>query len=149
MSLNDLNEEYINILKENGVQETSSNYKKLIQDLIKDNIPNAEIRGSYRRNECNIVTSKETINSILATHLDDDDEGDMKVLLEAALILRKDIKNFPEWQFTGTFDDFEVPEKLNAFCRWTVTRNKRNFSGRRTNQAESSASVLAQHFISA
>ena len=98
LTLNDLNEEYINILKENGMQEMSSNYKRPIEELIKDNIPNAEICGSYRKNECNIVTSKETIDSVLATHLDDDDnEGDMKVLLEAAFILRKDIKNFPEW----------------------------------------------------
>ena len=28
LTLNDLNEEYINILKENGMQEMSSNYKK-------------------------------------------------------------------------------------------------------------------------
>ena len=85
----------------------------------------------------------------MATHLDDDDnEGDMKVLLEAALILRKDIKNFPEWQFKGTFDDFELPEKLNVFCRWTVTGNKRNLCERRTSQAVSAASILAEHIIS-
>eukprot|EP00795_Rhopilema_esculentum_P016884 gene16884-8361_t len=107
--------------------QVSINYKKPIQKLIKDSIPNAEIRGAYRKDECNIVVSKETGDSVLATHLDDDDnEGDMKVLLEAALILRRDIKNFPEWQFTGTFDDFEIPEKLKAFCRWTVTGHKPN-----------------------
>ena len=80
---------------------------------------------------------------------DDDNEGDMKILLEAALNLKKDINNFPKWQFTGTFDDSEISEKLNAFCHWTVTGNMRNMCERRTSEADSSGSILAQHMISA
>ena len=54
----------------------------------------------------------------------DQDNGDLKVLLDAAKILRKEIRDSPFWNFKGTFDDYDNPPLLLWFCRYVLQEPK-------------------------
>ncbi len=72
---------------------------------------------------------------------------DLKVILRAAKILKRDIATSYPWQFHGTFDDYEPPALLKTFCRQAVQCIGRVKSTDREQSVNQSASVLAQHFV--
>ena len=74
---------------------------------------------------------------------------DLKVILRAAKILKRDIATSCTWQFHGTFDDYEPPALLKTFCRQAVQCIERVKSTVREQSVNQSASVLAQHFVGA
>ena len=44
-------------------------------------------------------------------------KADMKVLLQAAEILRRDIASRHQWRFQGSFEDKKNPTLLQFFCK--------------------------------
>lgn len=38
---------------------------------------------------------------------------EMNILYMAAMVIRKEIDNTKDWQFTGTFNDVQTPNKLH------------------------------------
>ena len=53
-----------------------------------------------------------------------------------------------DWQFTGTFSDFETPRKLNQLMTWIVSDAYNNLNEKRDTALEKSSRNLAQHIIS-
>ena len=45
---------------------------------------------------------------------------DLKTLINAASILRKDIERSPKWKFDGSFDEYCEPPLLLWFCKYMI-----------------------------
>lgn len=75
----------------------------------------------------------------------------MKVLFDAASLLRKAINKSKTWNFTGSFSDAgkdPIPEELTLFCRWLIngTRTEMN-SVQRSAELKKQAPSLLQTII--
>ena len=53
-----------------------------------------------------------------------------------------------DWQFTGTFSDFETPKKLNQLMTWAISGGYNNLNEKRDTALETSSRNLAQHIFS-
>ena len=53
-----------------------------------------------------------------------------------------------DWQFTGTFSDFETPRKLNQLMTWIISGAYNNLNEKRDTALEKSSRNLTQHIIS-
>jgi hypothetical protein len=153
LNMNDIEEAYIRLLKDNGFNLTnSSKFKPYLKQLILDNIPDVHFTRPLDKTKPEQVLStklKETLlGGALATDINDLEE-DVKVLLKAAKVLRRDIASATPWKYEGTFHDFVPPPLLQLFCKHAIQGLNQV---KTTNTAESitqSASVLAQHFVCA
>ena len=74
---------------------------------------------------------------------------DVKVLLEAAKILRRDIASTTPWKFEGSFDNYEPPTLLHLFGKNAIQGLHQVKTISRAESMTQSASVLAQHFVCA
>ena len=74
---------------------------------------------------------------------------DVKILLKAAKILRRDIASATPWKFEGTFDNYEPPTLLQLFCKYATQGLHHVKTTSRAESMNQSASVLAQHFVCA
>ena len=77
-----------------------------------------------------------------------DIEDKMDFLFKTSVIIRKEIDNMKDWQFTGTFSNFETPRKLNQLMTWIISGAYNNLNEKRDTALEKSSRNLAQHIIS-
>ena len=121
-----LEETYLNILLANNVKDPKYNCKNL-KRLLFSNISGIEFHKPKKVNESERVTMKNvrdaaiqlTENSVV------DAEAEMKVLYEAASVLRKAIHKCEPWKFSGSLDIYEVteehlPKQLYSVFRWIL-----------------------------
>ena len=93
--------------------------------------------------------AKETLLAgVMATDTKDLKE-DMKFLLNAAKILRRDIASATPWKFEGTFDNYEPPTLLQLFRKYATQSLNHVKTTSRVESMNQSASVLVQHFVCA
>ncbi len=64
------------------------------------------------------------ISNLRETQEDEDEEIDIEILSKAARMLRKGILSQEKWNFSGSFDDFETPGKLECFIKWLLVGPK-------------------------
>ena len=134
LNMNDLHIAYTNIGSKNGVAQPECSRKNL-KDLIINEIPDVEFHKSKKRNEPELVSVKNVRDSAVNDALDKqerDKMADMKVLFDAASILRIIMLNSPKWYFTGSLANMteeHIPKELYTFCRWAVTGNEINPAG--------------------
>ncbi|KAK6182331.1 hypothetical protein SNE40_010041 [Patella caerulea] len=117
-----------------------------------DNIPDVHFTRPLDKTKPEQVLSTKAKESLLAPGLVNDPSKlreDVKVLLKAAKILRKDIANAPLWKFQGTFDNYEPPALLQLFCNHAIQGLHDVKTTSRAESMNQSASVLAQHFVCA
>ena len=53
-----------------------------------------------------------------------------------------------DWQFTGTFDDFETPMKLQQLMKWVIAGPRTQLVVKREEEVEKCSRNLAQHVVS-
>ena len=69
-----------------------------------------------------IVFTKATKERMLAQCYEKFDiEDEMDFLFKTSVIIRKEIDSMKDWQFTGTFSDFETPRNLNQLMTWIIS----------------------------
>uniref|UniRef100_UPI00358E46A4 uncharacterized protein n=1 Tax=Myxine glutinosa TaxID=7769 RepID=UPI00358E46A4 len=151
LNMNDIQTTYINILEGNGVPLTSKQmYKPFLKQLILDNIPDVHFNRPPDKTKPEQVLPTKVKEAALSTALETEDlTGELKILLKAATIVRRDIANSPNWKFRGTFQDYEPPPLLYTFCKHAIQGSRPIQTERRRTSVDQSASVLAQHFVQA
>ena len=120
--MNEIQEPYVNLLKEHDLPVSDNhNYKPHLKQLILQNIADVHFsQPSNRTKPEQILSTKLKDEAISSTITSDNLKDDLKVLLQAAKILRKDIASSPPWKFNGTFVDYKPLPMLSIFCKYAV-----------------------------
>lgn len=151
LNMNDIQQTYVNLLLENEFPiPEKPRYKTYLKQMILDNIPDVHFSRPPDKTKPEQVLSTKSKDSLIASALTAEDlQQDLKVLLKAAKILRRDIGNSSSWKFHGTFTDYEVPALLNTFCKHAIQGTGQVKTTTRKESVVKSATVLAQHFVAA
>ena len=104
LHMSELDTAFNSIAKENGVADKMCS-RKVIKQLLQDEIPGIELHKPKRVNESEMVTIKETRDFAVQLSEETRDIGDdMKTLHNAALLLRKAINKCRKWMFNGSLE---------------------------------------------
>ena len=112
---------YISLRNEHGVHTIPGrNYKPDVKNILIENIPDINfVKSGGPKPE--IALSQRTTYKVLKEYCDEAKVNkEMNILCKAAAIYQKRIENTKVWQFTGTFDDFETPMKLQQLMKWVI-----------------------------
>ena len=124
LNMNEVEHSYISLLESNGFAlPNSPRYKSYLKQLIIDNISDMHFTRPPDKTKLEQIISTELKETLLAGVLTEDTENirkDVKILLKAAKILRKDIANAIPWKFEGTFDNYVPPTLLHLFCKHAI-----------------------------
>lgn len=122
LNINDVHQMYLQLLEENEhPMPENPQYKPYLKQLILDNIKGVHFSRPPDKTKPEQILSTRSKDSLIASAVNEDDlKLDLKVLLTAAKILRKDIATSCSWKFHGTFADYEPPTLLNTFCKYAV-----------------------------
>ena len=104
LTMSKLQEGYESILEANNVENPTCT-RKVIKQLIQNEIQGAEFHRPKRVNESERVTIKSTHDFAIQQSegsIDDSDQ-EMKTLFEAAKFLSRSISQCKNWVFTGSF----------------------------------------------
>ena len=122
VDMNSVHDSYISLRNEHGIHTIPGrNYKPDVKNILLENITDINVvqRGGPKPE---IALSQRTKDKDLKEYCDEAEVNkEMNILCKAAAINRKEIENTKIWQFTGTFDDFETPMKLQQLMKWVIT----------------------------
>ena len=120
LHMSELDTAFNSIAKENGVADKTCS-RKLIKQLLQDEIPGIELHKPKRVNKSEMATIKETRDFAVQLSEETRDIGDdMKTLYDAALLLRKAINKCRKWMFNGSLERLSKDnflEELYCFFR--------------------------------
>ena len=123
MTMNDINELYVSILVDNDVDPGTFHHKKHLKTIISENIEEVKFLKSYRASESELLVSEKLLGKTVSDlHEQQTEEADVKCLVEAARILRKELASSSRWKFTGSqsMSEFQPPTLLTSFLRWLL-----------------------------
>lgn len=158
VTMSNLQNLYEAILDANN-SENPTITRKTLKGLLQHEIPDIEFHKPKRINESERVTVKSTRDFAVQQSEDyeeseeseDDCEEEMKVLFDAATLLRKAINKSKAWHFTGSFNDIgieHIPQELSSFCRWLINGSIVNKEGvQKSDEMKKRALSLSQTII--
>lgn len=150
LSMADLNDEYMSVLKRYSIDISSTgNYRKPLKGLITDRLPNVRFVPSVRRIEPDKIvlnTAESKAIEYHATMLDNSEVvGQLK---SVASLWHDEILKYQNWTFEGTFDDFEHPPLLQYFlCRILFGKHASTKSQMRNQEIDKTTNVACQFLI--
>ena len=149
VDMNSVHDSYISLRNEHGVHTIPGRtYKPDVKNIILQNIPDINFvkRGGPKPE---IALSQRTLDKVHKEYCDETEVNKgMNILCEAAAIIRKEIENTKVWQFTGTFDDFETPMKLQQLMKWVIAASRTHLMVKREEEVEKRSRNLSQHVAS-
>ena len=149
LTMSKLQEGYESILEANNVKNPTCT-RKVLKQLIQNEIQGAEFHRPKRVNESERVTMKSTRDFAIQQSEGSIDVSDqeMKTLFEAAKFLRRSISQCKNWVFTGSFQDLnsnDLPQELYSFCRWLISGPSTDINtSNKSNEIHKRAMSLAQ-----
>eukprot|EP00795_Rhopilema_esculentum_P017661 gene17661-9309_t len=150
-NINEVNQEYNNLLCEFGANTWSGDRKKYLKGLIVKHIPDVKFVKPPRKNESERILSEVSLgNAVYVYEEDANDEEDIKCLSKAASVLRRIILNTEKWRFEGSMTDFEEPRELTSFIKWIIIGTKSQAIGSvRDVTNTTAAKIIAQQILEA
>lgn len=153
LTMSELQNQFEQMLKANDCFTTTCN-RKALKLILQSEIPDIEFHRAKRVNESERVSIKRTRDE--AIHLTENTKAkcneEMKVLFDAAAVLRKAINRSKRWEFTGSLENVDsevVPEELYLFCRWLIQGHKTEMAcGDKIEEVRKRAMSLSQTAIS-
>lgn len=124
VSISQLQAAYEGILDANNVANQAIN-RKALKHLLQNEIADIEFHRPKRVNEPERVSVKKGRDMAIQIAEDQNviKDDEMKILFDAAALIRKSIKKCKKWVFSGSFDnitDENVPMELYSFFRWVI-----------------------------
>ena len=153
LTMSKLQEGYESILEANNVENPTCT-RKVLKQLIQNEIQGAEFHRPKRVNESERVTIKSTRDFAIQQSEGSIDVSDqeMKTLFEAAKFLRRSISQCKNWVFTGSFQDLNsnhLAKELYSFCRWLISGPSTDINANnKSNEIHKRAMSLAQTAVS-
>ena len=148
INMNEIQDAYVNILHEHGynVPEKPA-FKKYLKKLVLDNLRDVHFNLPICKNQPEELLSTKATQSAIQNSVDI--KNDFEILSKAAKILRQEVLNMPTWIFDGTFDNYQPPQLLHAFCKNVIKGTRKIKTETRDSSVHVSSSILAQHFVQA
>ena len=150
LNMNEINISYINLQEENGAKNLRSDYKKHLTDLIRENVTNVHFnRPNDRTKPVQVLSlrTKEKVISKAATSSTLFEKDSLTIIMKAAQILRKDIREHVNyWQFSGSFSNYEPPPMA---CKHNLQGTRKIDYEKRKSMSDKSTSLLAQQIVQA
>ena len=120
LDMNNVNNTYIELLKDNDLTDIKNNYKPYLKQLIKDNISFAELIKPNRKKCPEKICTKSQkdciVDAVLKCKTDINDQ-----VSETAMLIRKEVNANKWWKFEGTFDDHQEPDiMLHSLLNWII-----------------------------
>ena len=110
LDMNSVNTTYNNLLGKST--EEHGNHKRYLKQLLVEKIINIVFARPKSRREAEIICSKTSHVEAMENYRNSPDK--FNELFDAASLVRKDILNNQTWNFTGNFEDFELPVTLKS-----------------------------------
>ena len=148
-NMSELRTTYYNICSSNGINVDTdktipkSEFKKMLQS----EIPGVVFTPAKQRNASERVSVETTGHTAIWKMEEESDESQLKLLLHAALAIRKICDKTDKWKFKGTLDlnKSEVPEQLGLFMKWClVGKGEVTSNVMRTNEVTNRSKRLSQ-----
>ena len=140
---------YIELLDENELPVPDNpRYRPYLKQLILDNIPDVQFSRHPDKTKREQILSTRSKHRLIASGVSADVlKEDLKVLLRAAKILRRDIATSCPWQFTVHLMIMNRQNCSRPFVSEPFRVQEDLKSRDRELSVNQSASVLAQHFV--
>ena len=144
--MNNVNNTYIELLKDNNCTDIKTNYKPYLKQLIKDNISFAEFIKPNQKNCPEKICTKSQKDCIVDSALEcKTDIYDQ--IFETAMLIRKEVNANKSRKFEGTFDDYQEPDMLHSLLNWIIRGPKRCLaSQKRELQLDTTVNNITQRF---
>ena len=118
-SMSGLNEKYINLLIEHGIDETSDNYKKYIKDLQKS-VDNINFVRPSRKSESENVVLNETVSNAVDSFLDEYSNLDSDLIRLTKMMRKELLESRGDWKFVGKLTENIKNTYTGIFYETTV-----------------------------
>jgi len=107
LSMTELNDFYLDLLKEKKIHEQrSDNHKKHLKELIEQHVPDVEFVEPPNRRQSHRVMRKKSVGQAVEFATADTDAW---VLIDLSCALKKEVLGARDWKFTGDFNDLKKP----------------------------------------
>ena len=167
LSMNHINEMYVDALVEKGTETDGNtrtnykiklrtaevdndveinkpkNYKKHLKSLLSKNIPGIEFRQPLCRNQSATVFLKSSVTQMVDSLVKSNVES--PAMFSLCKILRYEVLQFRDWQFTGDFSSWKNPPVLEYVLRQIMFGpNHVKLTGLRKDDAQACVDVVCQ-----
>ena len=117
VSMTDVNNEYLSILRENQMHYTQSgNHNKYLKKFLTEHVTNIEFIKSPRKNESENIILKTTVSTAVERYHTFDQNAILDRVMNVADIMREELLSHrQDWKFTGNLDDFQSPPITQFF----------------------------------
>lgn len=117
LTMNEINEAYNEFI--DNEHNNKGNYKSYLKELIQRNVKNVSFTRPNARNAPERVCSKKTVSCMIENEATSKKEKYFSIF-ESAKTIRNEILKTSNWQFTGSYDGFEVPKILHCMVKWIL-----------------------------
>ena len=147
LNMNEINDEYVSILKEHGIDDMyCGKHKKILKELLQEHIPNIEFVKSVRKNESETVTLSKSISQ--AMQLATSQNTSVDTLVSVASVLRDEIMTHRDWKFSTDLINFKNPPMLQFFLNQLLFGpHSRKVTGRRDAAVQKTVDVACQFLM--
>ena len=112
-NMSGLNEKYISLLIEHGIDETSDNYKKYIEDFLQKSVDNINFVRPSRKNESENVVLNETVSNAVDSFLDEYSNWDSDLIRLTKMMRKELLESRGDWKFVG-----KLTENIKKHLYW-------------------------------
>jgi len=146
--MNDISEDYMSMLSENGVTLGSSHYKKHLKLLIKENVPGVEFVKPHRLNESEQVMSSRALAEAVDNVAHQGSEEMIKRVADVAKVLRGELLNHRDtWHFAGSMS-YENPPMVAFFLKQLLFgTNSKMVCEKRDDAVNKTISIVSQILV--
>lgn len=152
-NMSTLKDVFDELLRNNGINNPDCDKRKL-KLLLQEHVEGIEFHKPKRLNQSDNVTLKKGRDSAvqLLVNSSESCSKDMKILYDAAAILRKSISQLRRWSFQGSFNDTtdeHIPKDLSIFFRWVIQGTRTSLSSdMKDSQINANVMSLVQSTVS-
>ena len=118
LNMSQVNDAFLSILRRYHTEvPENANYRKDLKKLISQRLPDVQFVPSQRCNESDNLVKSTTVSKAIDLLLSMSDTDVVKILKNAAKLLREGVMKTRDWSFTGSFQNYENPLLLQLFLK--------------------------------